>query len=169
MPSWMTRGPGLQGRSASGDVAAIAAVSQALGISILVNVGSLRDQIPEGVSGVGLVRTELLFAGRTSAPTESEQTSALLAIARAARGNVVTARLWDAGGDKPLPWLPATGDDLRGAALLFAHPTMLSDTAQGDRASLRARVDPRPHPHGPRARTTSPRYAVSALGFPSGR
>ncbi len=116
----------MQRRAASGGAAAIAVVSQTLDVSLLVNVSSLRDQIPEGVAGVGLVRTELLFAGRTSAPTEGEQVSALVAVGRAARGGPVTARLWDAGGDKPLPWLQATGTDARGAALLFAHPAILS-------------------------------------------
>jgi multiphosphoryl transfer protein len=103
----------------------IAAVSAALGVALLVNVGSLHDRVPEGVAGVGLLRTELLFAGRTSAPSESDQVAALLAVARAARGTVVTARLWDAGGDKPLPWLPSTDKAHRGAALLFAHRAVL--------------------------------------------
>jgi phosphotransferase system HPr (HPr) family protein len=109
-----------------GDVArAIDRVLQTLGVSLLVNVGSLHDRVPEGAAGVGLLRTELLFAGRTSAPSENDQCAALLAVARAAKGNVVTARLWDAGGDKPLAWLASSDPDARGAALLFAHPAIL--------------------------------------------
>jgi phosphotransferase system HPr (HPr) family protein len=98
----------------------IAHVAGALGVALLVNVGSLHDRVPEGVAGVGLLRTELLFAGKTSAPSELEQVAALLAVGRAARGAMVTARLWDAGGDKPLAWLPSTNAEERGAALLFA-------------------------------------------------
>ncbi len=109
-----------------GDVArAIDRVTEALGVALLVNVGSLHDRVPEGTAGVGLLRTELLFAGRTSAPSENDQCAALLAVARAAKGKVVTARLWDAGGDKPLPWLASGDPEARGAALLFAHPAIL--------------------------------------------
>ncbi len=108
---------------------AISAASSALGVALLVNVGSLHDRIPDGIAGVGLLRTELLFAGRDAAgrtgPSENDQVAALLAVARAARGTPVTARLWDAGGDKPLPWLPAPDPHARGAALLFAHRDVL--------------------------------------------
>jgi phosphoenolpyruvate-protein kinase (PTS system EI component) len=125
-----------------GDVArAIDRVSQALGVSLLVNVGSLHDRVPDGAAGVGLLRTELLFAGRTSAPSENDQCAALLVVARAARGNVVTARLWDAGGDKPLAWLASNDPASRGAALLFAHPAILhAQLAAIARAAERANV-----------------------------
>jgi phosphotransferase system HPr (HPr) family protein len=107
---------------------ALGRVSAALGVELLVNVGSRHDRVPEGAAGVGLLRTELLFAGRGTAPSESDQVAALLAVAKAARGAAVTIRLWDAGGDKPLPWLPAKDAGVlgaRGAALLFAHPAVL--------------------------------------------
>jgi phosphoenolpyruvate-protein kinase (PTS system EI component) len=38
---------------------------------------------------------------------------------------MVTARLWDAGGDKPLAWLPGRTAEIRGAALLFEYPEIL--------------------------------------------
>jgi phosphotransferase system HPr (HPr) family protein len=104
----------------------IGEVSRALGVSWLVNVGSLHDRVPQGVAGVGLLRTELLFAGRGSAPSEIDQIAALLAVGRAARGSVVTARLWDGGGDKPLAWLPCADPRVRGAELLFSHPNVLA-------------------------------------------
>ncbi len=119
----------------------IEAVSVALGIALQVNVGSTLDRIPEGAAGVGLLRTELVFAGHTRAPSETEQTAALLAVARAARGSVVTVRLWDAGGDKPLPWLPPVHEGSRGAALLFERPQVLTNQlAAIARASDRARL-----------------------------
>jgi phosphotransferase system HPr (HPr) family protein len=121
----------------------IAGVKETLGVAFLVNLGSVHDRVPEGVAGVGLLRTELLFAARARAPSEGDQVAALLAIARAARGAEVTARLWDAGGDKPLAWLPAHPDapDERGAALLFRHRTVLeTQLAAIARAAERAPI-----------------------------
>jgi len=127
---------------ARGDVArAIERVSKTLGVALLVNVGSLHDRVPEGAAGVGLLRTELLFADRKAAPSERDQVAVLLAVARSARGNVVTVRLWDAGGDKPLPWLPALAADARGAALLLEHPKVLdAQVAAIAHAAERARL-----------------------------
>jgi phosphoenolpyruvate-protein kinase (PTS system EI component) len=120
---------------------AIAATSARLRTAFLVNVGSVHDRVPEGIAGVGLLRTELLFAGRGSAPAESDQVAAILAVARAARGAEVTVRLWDAGGDKPLAWLPSRDPNERGVALLLAHPEVLrAQLAAVTRAAERARV-----------------------------
>ena len=98
-----------------------------LGVEVRVNVGSLYERVPAGAEGVGLVRTELIFSGRVTAPSEAEQVAALVAIAARARGGPVVARLFDAGGDKPLPWLtpPSSADDARGIALLFHHLEVL--------------------------------------------
>jgi phosphoenolpyruvate-protein kinase (PTS system EI component) len=96
-----------------------------LGVELWVNVGTLHERVPRGARGVGLLRTELLFAARSRAPSEDEQHSALVAVARGAGGKVVTARLFDAGGDKPLSWLPSRADE-RGVALLFGHPGVLA-------------------------------------------
>ena len=98
-----------------------------LGVAVRANVSSLREALPAGTEGVGLLRTELLFAGRATAPSEAEQYAATLAVVRRAAEQPVTARLFDAGGDKPLPWLPSpAGTDARGMELLFAHPTLLA-------------------------------------------
>jgi multiphosphoryl transfer protein len=96
-----------------------------LGVELWVNVGTLHERLPRSAHGVGLLRTELLFAARSAVPTEDEQHAVLVAIARGAHGKVVTARLFDAGGDKPLAWLPSRADQ-RGIALLFAHPSVLA-------------------------------------------
>ena len=113
----------------------VVALAAALGVELHVNIGSLQERVPRGALGVGLLRTELVFAGRHRAPGEPEQVAAMLAVARAARGGVVTARLFDAGGDKPLPWLavPRAAGDVRGIALLLHHPEVLE-------AQLRAMV-----------------------------
>jgi phosphoenolpyruvate-protein kinase (PTS system EI component) len=116
-------------------------VTGALGVTLLVNVGSLHDRVPEGAAGVGLLRTELLFADRKTAPSERDQMAALLTVAQIARGRPVTARLWDAGGDKPLAWLPPRTADARGAALLFEHPAVLdAQVAAIARVAERARM-----------------------------
>jgi phosphotransferase system HPr (HPr) family protein len=120
---------------------AVADVSARLGVALLVNVGSLHDRVPDGVAGVGLLRTELLFAGRASPPGEREQVATILAVARAARGMEVTVRLWDAGGDKPVAWLPPHDAAERGIALLLSHPAVLdTQLAAISRASERANV-----------------------------
>lgn len=95
-------------------------------ITLRANVGSTRDEVPAVAEGIGLVRTELLFAGRSGAPREDEQVAAYRAIARRVAGPV-SVRLFDAGGDKPLPFLqpPARDPDARGIALLFEHPAVL--------------------------------------------
>jgi phosphotransferase system HPr (HPr) family protein len=98
-----------------------------LGVVVRVNIGATTEEIPRGAEGVGLVRTELLHPAWTRAPGEADLALALSTIARGARGAPVVARLYDAGGDKPLPWLPAPPEDpgARGIALLLRHTTVL--------------------------------------------
>ncbi len=59
-----------------------------------------------GAQGVGLLRTELLFLDRREAPSVAAQAEAYGRVLRAADGRPVVLRLLDAGGDKPLPFLP---------------------------------------------------------------
>ena len=103
-------------------------------VELFVNIGSIDERVPPGAEGIGLLRTELVFAGHSTPPSEAEQHAALMAVARSARGGIVTARLFDAGGDKPLPWLAspqnraenAGEEDPRGIGLLFLHPHILA-------------------------------------------
>jgi len=101
-------------------------------VAVRVNVGSTRDHVPAGAEGIGLLRTELVFADRERPPSEDEQAEAYGVVAAKTTGPVVI-RLFDAGGDKPLAFLPG---EARGIALLRAHPGVLA-------AQLRAiaRVD----------------------------
>jgi phosphotransferase system HPr (HPr) family protein len=123
------------------DEARAASLAGELGVALYVNIGSLQERIPAGARGVGLLRTELVFAGRATAPGEAEQVAAITTIARAARGGVVTVRLFDAGGDKPLPWLPSNEGDARGIALLRLHPAVLDAQLRAiTRASAHANV-----------------------------
>jgi phosphotransferase system HPr (HPr) family protein len=99
-----------------------------LGVAVRVNIGATTEEIPASAEGVGLVRTELLYPAWPHAPGEADLALALSAIARGARGGPVVARLYDAGGDKPLAWLPSPADDpeARGIALLLRHPVVLA-------------------------------------------
>jgi phosphoenolpyruvate-protein kinase (PTS system EI component) len=97
-----------------------------LGIALRVNVGSGHDEIPTCADGVGLVRTEMTFAGSAAPPSEDEQLAALMRIAIRARGAPIVVRLFDAGGDKPIAWLGGGGGGTsRGIARLLEHPEVL--------------------------------------------
>ena len=94
------------------------------------NIGTPDDAataVAAGAEAIGLFRTEFAFAGRTSAPTEAEQTDLYEAALRAAGDAPVVVRLADIGGDKPLPYLPIPDEPnpflgLRGLRLHPLHP-----------------------------------------------
>lgn len=74
-------------------------------VPVLANVASVTESArarQEGADGIGLVRTELMLADRTSLPTEDEQVEALTAIAREQGARRVVVRTFDVGGDKPV-------------------------------------------------------------------
>lgn len=77
-------------------------------IRIEANVGSVQDSITArelGADGIGLLRTEFLFAG-DHFPSEQEQYEVLYSIAQAAPADrPIIIRAVDIGGDKPLPYL----------------------------------------------------------------
>jgi phosphoenolpyruvate-protein kinase (PTS system EI component) len=99
-----------------------------LGVEVHVNIGSVHERPPPAADGIGLLRTELVFAGHARPPSEVEQFCALRAIAAPIGAAPVVVRLFDAGGDKPLAWLPPpeTAPRARGIELLFMHPTVLA-------------------------------------------
>ena len=77
-------------------------------IKLLANIATEEDlaaALEQGAEGVGLLRTELLFMGRESLPTESEQFIFYRQIAIRAGHYPVTIRTLDIGGDKPLSYL----------------------------------------------------------------
>lgn len=137
-------------------------------VQVRVNLSRADEGIPAAAAGVGLVRTELVFAAHRAAPTEDEQASAYAAIARSARGRPVVVRLFDAGGDKPLGWLASPDPELRGAALLFAHEAALATQL---RAIARARSEGDAKALLPLARSAADVARVRALapaGLPVG-
>jgi phosphoenolpyruvate-protein phosphotransferase/dihydroxyacetone kinase phosphotransfer subunit len=108
-------------------------------VPVLANVGSVQDaRDARGADGSGLVRTEVLFGDRRTAPTTAEQAEVFRKIAAAFEGKPITIRTWDIGGDKPLPFLsqaaeanPFLGE--RGLRVFRHRPELLRDQLQAVR------------------------------------
>jgi phosphoenolpyruvate-protein kinase (PTS system EI component) len=81
-----------------------------------------------GADGVGLVRTELLYVGRSAPPAFAEERAAYARIAAAFPGKPLVVRTLDLGADKPVPWLDTTGaaSGARGIRLLLNHPQLFA-------------------------------------------
>ncbi len=112
-------------------------------IHLMANIGSEAEAEAArqwGAQGIGLLRTEFLFARTTTLPEEEEQRQIYAQVFRAfngpasTQGKPVVVRTLDAGADKPLPALkdilsqadeanPALG--LRGIRIHLAHPHLL--------------------------------------------
>lgn len=106
-------------------------------VTVMINLASLEEienLDPSCCDGIGLVRTELLFA--QGVPTEDEQLGFYRKLLSWAQGRPVVVRTLDAGGDKPVPglgMLPETNPflGLRGLRLCLRKPEVF-------RAQLRA-------------------------------
>ncbi|MDF8265340.1 dihydroxyacetone kinase phosphoryl donor subunit DhaM [Luteipulveratus flavus] len=82
-------------------------------VHVVANVGAATDANglrESGADGIGLVRTEVLFADLPELPSVEQQTAAFLDLAGAVDGPV-TIRTWDVGADKPLPFLAIAPED----------------------------------------------------------
>ncbi|MDE0303331.1 MAG: phosphoenolpyruvate--protein phosphotransferase [Albidovulum sp.] len=98
-------------------------------ITVSINVGdpaALVSIDPKICDGIGLVRTEFLFA-RGELPSEDVQTRQYRRIVNWAQGRPVTIRTLDAGGDKPVPGLTVDGESnpflgTRGLRLSLLNP-----------------------------------------------
>jgi len=124
----------LAARAAAGEVAAEPAVTRdGHRVEIAANVGSLEDAraaVRLGAEGVGLLRTEFLYLDRATAPDEEEQLAVYRALLGALGGRPVVVRTLDAGGDKPLPYLPLEPQPnpflgVRAIRLARRHPELL--------------------------------------------
>jgi multiphosphoryl transfer protein len=101
-------------------------------LRVAANVGSVTDArtaADGGADGVGLLRTELLFTGRSELPAEQEQVDWLTGILTACPAGPVVIRTVDLGGDKPVPALrldPVRHGFLgrRGLRLCLARPEL---------------------------------------------
>ncbi|MDD2469182.1 MAG: phosphoenolpyruvate--protein phosphotransferase [Desulfobulbus sp.] len=113
-------------------------------IEVVANIGTqndAQDALDNGAEGVGLLRSEFIFLGRTTAPSEEEQAHIYTNIAQAlAPGKPLVIRTLDVGGDKPLPYLSIPREDNpflgeRGIRVSLDRPDIFRTQA---RAILRA-------------------------------
>jgi phosphotransferase system enzyme I (PtsI) len=77
-------------------------------VELAANIGTPDDVIGvnnNGGEGIGLYRTEFLYMGRDSLPTEEEQFKAYKSVLEGMKGKPVVVRTLDIGGDKELPYL----------------------------------------------------------------
>ncbi len=87
------------------DLPAITADGQ--NVRLYANISSaeeLEQVFENGGEGVGLMRTELLFMGRDTLPSEEEQFSFYKQVAIKSKNRPVIIRTLDIGGDKQLPY-----------------------------------------------------------------
>lgn len=96
----------------------------------------------KGAESIGLLRSEFLFMGRESAPSEEDQYEAYAAALRHAGGKRVIIRTMDIGGDKEVAYLGIPKEEnpflgVRALRLCFRRPELFQTQL---RALLRASV-----------------------------
>lgn len=77
-------------------------------VELTANIGAPDDVasvLANGGEGIGLYRTEFLYMGRKTLPTEDEQFEAYKAVLEKMENKPVIVRTLDIGGDKELPYL----------------------------------------------------------------
>lgn len=77
-------------------------------VELAANIGTpddVRGVLNNGGEGIGLYRTEFLYMGRDTLPTEEEQFTAYKTVLDHMGGKPVVVRTLDIGGDKDLPYL----------------------------------------------------------------
>ena len=102
-------------------------------IEVAANVSGLEElsaALADGAEGVGLLRTELLYKGRRSPPTEDEQIALLRDMRRLLGERRMVVRTFDIGADKQVPFLPVRPErnpelGVRGLRLAQLHPDLL--------------------------------------------
>jgi phosphoenolpyruvate-protein phosphotransferase (PTS system enzyme I) len=132
-----------EGRLDAGAAARPAITANGERVQVLLNISTVAelDAIDPAIcDGIGLVRTELLFAH--GPPDEAAQFDAYWRIVRWAGGRPVVIRTLDAGGDKPIADVTIDGETnpflgVRGVRLSLAAPDVFKVQL---RALLRAAV-----------------------------
>ena len=83
-------------------------------VQLAANIGLPSDMdsaLKYGCHGVGLFRTEFLFMGHATPPTEDEQFEAYRTVAEKCGDHLCVIRTMDIGGDKPLPYLQVAHEE----------------------------------------------------------
>jgi phosphocarrier protein FPr/phosphocarrier protein len=104
-------------------------------IAVYANLGSASEAasaVALGAEGSGLLRSEFLFMDRETPPSEAEQRAVYQAVLDGLGGRPLTLRTLDAGGDKPIAYLPQWVEanpalGLRGVRTSLALPDLLRD------------------------------------------
>ncbi|CAB3753320.1 phosphoenolpyruvate--protein phosphotransferase [Paraburkholderia solisilvae] len=117
----------------------VAATRDGRGIEVASNIATLDDAktaVDNGADAVGLLRTELLFIHRQTAPSVDEHRQSYQTIVDALAGRTAIIRTLDVGADKEVDYLtlppepnPALG--LRGIRLAQVRPDLLEDQLRG--------------------------------------
>ncbi|SHI94354.1 phosphocarrier protein FPr [Tessaracoccus bendigoensis DSM 12906] len=103
-------------------------------VTVVANIGGVDDAVQAGTmgaEGVGLLRSEFVFMGRATAPSEAEQADVYADCAKALRpGDPLVIRTLDVGGDKPLAYLPIPAEEnpflgIRGVRVGLEKPEVL--------------------------------------------
>ncbi|MBU9674387.1 phosphoenolpyruvate--protein phosphotransferase [Planococcus sp. CP5-4] len=77
-------------------------------VELAANIGTPKDLagvLEHGAEGIGLYRTEFLYMGRDTFPTEDEQFDAYAKVLKGMDGKPTVVRTLDIGGDKELTYL----------------------------------------------------------------
>ncbi|MBO9555891.1 phosphoenolpyruvate--protein phosphotransferase [Cellulomonas sp.] len=122
------------------------ATADGMPVALLANVADTTGAAAAaeaGAEGVGLLRTEFRFLGRTVAPGIDEQVDAYRQVLAAFPGRKVVVRTLDAGADKPLPFVTALDEPnpalgVRGLRTAWDHPQVLDDQLAAIAAAARA-------------------------------
>ena len=101
----------------------------------VTTVAEAREAAACGADGVGLLRTELLFIERDTAPSVAEQQASYQAIVDALAGQTVIIRTLDVGADKNLAYVAQDKEDnpalgLRGIRLGLQRESLLTEQLQ---------------------------------------
>ena len=115
-------------------------------VEVAANIGNVDDAAlakKNGAQSIGLLRSEFLFMGRVSAPSEDEQFEAYTTMLKGIGDHEPSiVRTLDVGGDKPLPYVPIGFEENpflgeRGIRIALDRPELLRTQF---RALLRASV-----------------------------
>jgi multiphosphoryl transfer protein len=114
---------------------ASATTADGVRIEVAANIATPADALDAvklGAEAVGLLRTELLFLDRQTAPTEAEQHADYQAVIDALQGRSAIIRTLDVGADKSLPYIPMPAEEnpalgLRGIRLCLAREALLTE------------------------------------------
>jgi phosphoenolpyruvate-protein phosphotransferase len=101
-------------------------------VEVVANIGKAAEAalaVEAGAEGVGLMRTEFLFLGRETPPSEDEQFAAYRQMIEALNGLPLIIRTLDIGGDKAVPYLSMPHEDnpflgVRGIRLCLHRPEL---------------------------------------------